>query len=88
MMDHLLTLGTSGALDGLLLRSGGFYQNDFTKPLLFLSEDALPTKAAAIQPAGFAMGSDERDRQLSWAGMALALHLLVPDTTIQYLVEC
>ena len=40
MMDHLLTLATSGALDGLLLRSGDFYQNDFTKPLLFLFEDA------------------------------------------------
>ncbi|MHB8599550.1 MAG: cytochrome b N-terminal domain-containing protein [Ktedonobacteraceae bacterium] len=52
MMDHLLTLGTSGALDGLLLRSGGFYQNDFTKPLLFLSEDALPTKAAQFNLLG------------------------------------
>ncbi len=52
MMDHLLTLGTSGALDGLLLRSGGFYQNDFTKPLLFLSEDALPTKATQFNLLG------------------------------------
>ncbi len=46
MMDQLLAIGTSGALDGLLLRTGGFYQNDFTKPLLFLSEDALPAKAS------------------------------------------
>ncbi len=52
MMDNLLTLGDSGALDGLLLRSGGFYQNDFTKPLLFLSEDALPTKAAQFNLLG------------------------------------
>jgi hypothetical protein len=56
MMDHLLTLGTSGALDGLLLRSGGFYQNDFTKPLLFLSEDALPTKAAQFNLLGSQWG--------------------------------
>ena len=56
MMDHLLTLGTSGALDGLLLRSGGFYQNDFTKPLLFLSEDALPTKAAQFNLLGTQWG--------------------------------
>lgn len=45
MMDHLLTLANSGVLDGLLLHSKGFFQNDFTKPLLFLSEDALPAKA-------------------------------------------
>jgi len=56
MMDQLLALGTSGALDGLLLRSGGFYQNDFTKPLLFLSEDALPTKAAQFNLLGSQWG--------------------------------
>ena len=56
MMDHLLALGTSGALDGLLLRSGGFYQNDFTKPLLFLSEDALPTRAAQFNLLGSQWG--------------------------------
>ncbi|HEV2580958.1 MAG TPA: hypothetical protein VGT44_08905 [Ktedonobacteraceae bacterium] len=56
MMDHLLTLGTSGALDGLLLRSGGFYQNDFTRPLLFLSEDALPTRAEQLNMLGSQWG--------------------------------
>jgi quinol-cytochrome oxidoreductase complex cytochrome b subunit len=56
MMDHLLALGSSGALDGLLLRSGNFYQNDFTKPLLFLSEDALPTKAAQFNLLGSQWG--------------------------------
>jgi hypothetical protein len=56
MLDHLLMLGTSGALDGLLLRSGGFYQNDFTKPLLFLSEDALPTRAQQLNMLGSQWG--------------------------------
>lgn len=56
MMDHLLVLATSGALDGLLLRSRGFYQNDFTKPLLFLSEDALPTKAEQLNLLGSQWG--------------------------------
>ena len=56
MMDQLLTLGTSGALDGLLLRSGGFYQNDFTKPLLFLSEDALPARAEQLNMLGSQWG--------------------------------
>jgi quinol-cytochrome oxidoreductase complex cytochrome b subunit len=45
MMDRMQGLATSGALDGILLRSKGFYQNDFTKPLLFLAEGALPDKA-------------------------------------------
>src|SRR5579863_9345590 len=56
MMNQLLTLGTSGALDGLLLRSGRFYQNDFTKPLLFLSEDALPAKATQYNLLGSQWG--------------------------------
>jgi quinol-cytochrome oxidoreductase complex cytochrome b subunit len=45
MMGRLQGLAASGALDGLLQRSKGFYQNDFTKPLLFLAESALPDKA-------------------------------------------
>ncbi|NWJ45583.1 MAG: cytochrome b N-terminal domain-containing protein [Chloroflexi bacterium] len=56
MMNRLLGLGTSGALDGLLLRSGGFYQNDFTKPLLFLSEDALSTRAEQLNLLGSQWG--------------------------------
>ncbi len=56
MMNQLLALGTSGALDGLLLHSGDFYQNDFTKPLLFLSEDALPTEAAQFNLLGSQWG--------------------------------
>lgn len=35
---------------------GGFYQNDFTKPLLFLAEDALPTKAAQFNLLGSQWG--------------------------------
>jgi hypothetical protein len=45
LMNKLLALGSSGALDGILLSNKGFYQNDFTKPLLFLSANALPAKA-------------------------------------------
>ena len=56
MMDRLLTMGTSGALDGLLLRNGGFYQNDFTKPLLFLSEDALQARAQQLNLLGSQWG--------------------------------
>lgn len=56
MMDRLLGLATSGALDGLLLRTNGFYQNDFTKPLLFLSEGALPDKASEANLLGSQWG--------------------------------
>jgi len=56
MMKSLLSLGTSGALDGLLLRSKGFFQNDFTRPLLFLSEDALPAKAQQFNMLGSQWG--------------------------------
>ena len=42
MFGALLDISRSGALDGLLLTDGRFYQTDYTKPLLFLSEDALP----------------------------------------------
>ena len=56
MMNSLLSLGTSGALDGLLLRSKGFFQNDFTRPLLFLSEDALPAKAQQFNMLGSQWG--------------------------------
>jgi hypothetical protein len=56
MMDHLQTLGSSGTFDSLLLHSTGFYQNDFTRPLLFLSEDALPTKAEQFSLLGSQWG--------------------------------
>jgi hypothetical protein len=38
MMDNLLNLAESGALDGLLLSQGGFYQTDYTRPLLFMGD--------------------------------------------------
>jgi Cytochrome b(N-terminal)/b6/petB len=56
MMSRLFTLGSSGALDGLLVRSGGFYQANFTNPLLFLAEDALPTKAVQLHLLGSQWG--------------------------------
>jgi hypothetical protein len=40
MMDNLLNLAESGALDGMLLSQGGFYQTDYTRPLLFMGDGA------------------------------------------------
>ncbi len=47
MFNSLLGIARSGALDGILLTSGQFYQTDFSKPLLFLNESALPDRAEA-----------------------------------------
>ena len=38
MMANLLNLAQSGALDGMLLSQGGFYQTDYTRPLLFMGD--------------------------------------------------
>ena len=56
MLGSLLDLGRSGALDGLLLSDGRFYQTDYTKPLLFLAEDALPGKAEQLNLLGSQWG--------------------------------
>jgi hypothetical protein len=52
MFGALLDIGRSGALDGLLLSDGRFYQTDYTKPLLFLNEAALPGKAGQLNLLG------------------------------------
>jgi hypothetical protein len=38
MLNRLLGLAQTGALDGLLLSSNQFYQTDYTKPLLFMGD--------------------------------------------------
>ncbi len=38
MMNRLLGLAQSGALDGLLLVNGNFYETDYTRPLLFMGD--------------------------------------------------
>jgi hypothetical protein len=40
LMNQLLNQAQSGALDGQLVFRSGFYQNDYTKPLLFLNDGA------------------------------------------------
>jgi len=78
LMSRLLTLARSGGLDALLLTSEHFYQTDYSKPLLFLSgRRLLPGTGAGAGTDRFAVGNDERDRAVSRAGLALALHPLV-----------
>lgn len=52
MFNELLANARSGAMDGILLTNGRFYQTDYTKSLLFLNESALPDRASAEHLAG------------------------------------
>jgi quinol-cytochrome oxidoreductase complex cytochrome b subunit len=56
MFGALLDIARSGALDGLLLSDGKFYQTDYTKPLLFLNESALPGRAEQLNLLGSQWG--------------------------------
>jgi hypothetical protein len=53
MMFSLLNLAQAGGLDGLLLSQGGFYQTDYTRPLLFMGDGGyLPGLASDQKLAG------------------------------------
>jgi hypothetical protein len=49
MMTGLLSLAQSGGLDGSLLTSKQFFQTDYTKPLLFMSDGGLLAERAEGQ---------------------------------------
>jgi len=49
LMTGMLGLARTGALDGLLLRSGTLYQTDFTRPLLFMGDGEYLSGLAADQ---------------------------------------
>jgi hypothetical protein len=47
IMTNLLQIARAGALDGYLLSNGGFYQTDYTRPLLFMGDGTyLPSLAS------------------------------------------
>jgi hypothetical protein len=49
MMAGLLQIARAGALDGYLLSSGGFYQTDYTRPLLFMGDGTYLSSLAEDQ---------------------------------------
>jgi hypothetical protein len=49
MMAALLQIARAGALDGYLLSSGGFYQTDYTRPLLFMGDGSYLESLAEQQ---------------------------------------
>ena len=57
MMDSLRKQAQSGGLDGLLLSQGGFYQTDYTRPLLFMGDGTyLPGLADSQKLTGSQWG--------------------------------
>ncbi|MDX6201185.1 MAG: hypothetical protein QOJ83_685 [Frankiales bacterium] len=52
MLADLLALARSGGLDGALLAQGRFYQTDYTKPLLFLSDGTYLEDQSRLQHLG------------------------------------
>ncbi|MDX6227464.1 MAG: hypothetical protein QOI76_854 [Frankiales bacterium] len=52
MLADLLALSRSGGLDGALLAQGHFYQTDYTKPLLFLSDGTYLEDQSRLQHLG------------------------------------
>jgi hypothetical protein len=56
MLSALLQLGQQGAMDGLLLTNGHFYQTDYTRPLLFMQNDAVANRGAQLHLQGSQWG--------------------------------
>ena len=56
MMSALLQVAQQGAMDGLLFTSGHFYQTDFTRPLLFMQNDAVSNLGAQLHLQGSQWG--------------------------------
>jgi hypothetical protein len=52
LLAALLRMAQVGGLDGLLLATRRFYVTDYTRPLLFLSENALPARASVLHLLG------------------------------------
>jgi len=49
LLNQLLSLAQSGALDGALVAEGGFYQTDYTLPLLFVADGSYMAYQADAQ---------------------------------------
>jgi hypothetical protein len=57
LLGQLLVQAQAGSLDGVLLSEGGFYQSDYTLPLLFLADGSdLAAKASADHLTGTQWG--------------------------------
>jgi hypothetical protein len=84
LMTALLRMGQSGAMDGLLLTSGHFYQSDYTRPLLFMQNDAVAAKAASFNLIGSTWGVMNETGNYpgqAWLWLYTMLYQIPPYTT-------
>jgi len=84
MMLALLRLGQLGAMDGPLLANGRFYQSDFTRPLLFMQNDAVATKAQQFNLLGSTWGAMNETGNYpgqAWLWLYTMLYQIPPYTT-------
>ncbi len=84
MMAALLQMGQSGAMDGLLLTSGHFYQTDYTRPLLFMQNNAVAAKAANFNLLGSTWGVMNETGNYpgqAWLWLYTMLYQIPPYTT-------
>jgi len=85
MMSNILALGQSGAMDGLLLTSGRFFETDYTRPLLFMSTtDAFAGLAAKYNMVGSTWGVMNETGNYpgqAWLWLYTMLYQIPPYTT-------
>ena len=82
LTEHFLALARSGGLEGSLTSSGTFYGTDATRGLLLLADGAYLEDQARAHTRRGPVGHDERDRQLPWPALDVALHVLVPGAAV------
>jgi hypothetical protein len=84
MMMALLRLGQRGAMDGLLLASNHFYQTDYTRPLLFMQNDAVAAHAQQFNLLGSQWGMMNETGNYpgqAWLWLYTLLYQIPPYTT-------
>lgn len=84
MMASMLHLGQSGAMDGLLLTQKQFYQTDYTRPLLFMQNDAVENHASQFNLVGSQWGAMNETGNYpgqAWLWLFTMLYQIPPYTT-------
>jgi hypothetical protein len=84
MMAASLRLGQSGAMDGLLLTTPGFYGTDYTRPLLFMQNDSVAAKAQGLNLLGSQWGVMNETGNYpgqAWLWLYTMLYQIAPFTT-------
>lgn len=84
MMLGLLRMGQSGAMDGLLMQSKGFYQTDYTRPLLFMQNSAVQTQAQNFNLLGSQWGAMNETGNYpgqAWLWLYTTMYQIPPYTT-------